>query len=36
MYETEKGSKGKVRSCIEVDMEQLPFDTSGFEEPVGD
>lgn len=36
MYETEKGSKGKVRSCIEIDMEQLPFDTSGFEEPVGD
>jgi len=36
VYKTEKGSKGKVRSCIEIDMEQLPFDTSGFEEPVGD
>jgi len=34
MYETERGSKGKIRSCIEIDMEQLPFDTSGFEEPV--
>jgi hypothetical protein len=36
MYKSEKGSKGKVRKCIEIDMEQLPFDTSGFEEPIGD
>jgi hypothetical protein len=36
MYQDEKGEKGKIRSCMEIDMEQLPFDTSGFEEPVGD
>ncbi|MFC2022482.1 hypothetical protein ACFLTR_04685, partial [Chloroflexota bacterium] len=35
IYEGEKGEIGKVRSCIEADMEQLPFDTSGFEEPGG-
>lgn len=35
-YKTEKGEMGKIRSCMEIDMEQLPFDTSGFEEPVGD
>jgi len=34
MYETGKGEKGKIRSCIEIDLEKLPFDTSGFEEPV--
>ncbi len=36
MYKTEKGEIGKTRSCMEIDMKQLPFDTSGFEEPVGD
>ncbi len=36
MYQTEKGEMGKIRKCIEIDLEQLPFDTSGFEEPVGD
>jgi len=36
MFKTEKGEMGKIRSCIEIDMEKLPFDTSGFEEPVGD
>jgi len=36
MFKTEKGSKGKVRKCIEIDLERLPFDTSGFEQPVGD
>jgi len=36
VYKTERGSRGKVRKCIEIDMEKLPFDTSGFEEPVGD
>jgi len=35
-YKTEKGEMGKIRSCMEVDMEQLPFDTSGFEKPVED
>ena len=35
-YKTEKGEMGKIRSCMEIDLEQLPFDTSGFEEPVGD
>jgi len=34
MHEAEKGSKGKIRSCIEIAMEKLPFDTSGFKEPV--
>ncbi len=29
-------SVGKTRRCIEIDMEQLPFDTSGFEKPVKD
>ncbi len=35
-YKTERGEMGKIRSCMEIDMTQLPFDTSGFEEPVGD
>jgi hypothetical protein len=33
MFKTDEGSKGKVRKCLEIDMEQLPFDTSGFEPP---
>lgn len=36
MYETKEGEKGKIRSCMEIDMEQLPFDTSGFKEPIED
>ena len=36
MWKTEEGSKGKIRRCIEINMERLPFDTSGFEQPVED
>ena len=32
--ETKTKTKGKSRKCIEIDMERLPFDASGFEQPL--
>jgi len=31
VYESKEGENGRVRRCVAIDMEKLPFDASGFE-----